>query len=62
MNAIDPEYDSKTDFELVDELEKLSGVKVPQAIEDIRSAKVLHDTVCDKEDMLAEVKEGVLNI
>ena len=47
MNAIDPEYDSKTDFELVDELEKLSGVKVPQAIEDIRSAKVLHDTVCD---------------
>ena len=61
MNAIDPEYDSKTDFELVDELEKLSGVKVPQAIEDIRSAKVLHDTVCDKEDMLAEVK-GFLNI
>ena len=61
MNAIDAEYDSKTDFELVDELEKLSGVKVPQAIEDIRSAKVLHDTVCDKEDMLAEVK-GFLNI
>ena len=61
MNAIDPEYDSKTDFELVDELEKLSGVKVPQAIEDIRSAKVLHDTVCDKEDMLAEVKD-FLNI
>ena len=61
MDAIDPKYDSMTDFELVDELEKLSGVKVPQAIEDIRSAKVLHDTVCDKEDMLAEVK-GFLNI
>ena len=42
MNAIDPSYDSKTDFELIDELEKLSGVKVPQAIEDIRSAAVLH--------------------
>lgn len=34
MNAIDSSYDSKTDFELIDELEKLSGVKVPQAIED----------------------------
>lgn len=61
MNAIDEAYDSKTDFELVDELNKLSGVKVPQAIEDIRSAAVLHDTVCDKEDMLKVVK-GFLNI
>lgn len=57
MNAIDSEYDSKSDFELVDELSKLSKVKVPQAIEDIRTAPVLHDTVCDKEDMLKVVKE-----
>jgi threonine synthase len=57
MNAIDESYDSKTDFELVDELNRLSKVAVPQAIEDIRSAEVLHDTVCDKEDMLAEVKK-----
>jgi threonine synthase len=51
MTAIDPAYDSKGDFELVDELEKLSAVKVPQAIEDIRSAEVVHNTVCDKEEM-----------
>ncbi len=56
MNAIDPAYDSKTDFELVDELESLSGVKVPQAIEDIRTAPVLHDTVCDKTEMEATVR------
>lgn len=61
MNAIDSSYDSKTDFELIDELEKLSGVKVPQAIEDIRSATVLHDTVCETEDMCKEVKK-ILNI
>ena len=61
MNAIDSSYDSKTDFELIDELEKLSGVKVPQAIEDIRSAAVLHDTVCKTEDMCKEVKK-ILNI
>ena len=39
------------------ELEKLSGVKVPQAIEDIRSAAVLHDTVCETADMCKEVKK-----
>ena len=62
MNAIDPAYDKQTDFELVDELCRLSGVKVPQAIEDIRSAPVLHDTVCEKEDMCREVKKilGIL--
>lgn len=56
MEAIDPKYASQSDFELVDELNKLSGVKVPQAIEDIRSAAVLHDTVCDKSEMEATVR------
>lgn len=57
MNAIDSAYDSKTDFELVDELQVLSGVAIPQAIEDIRSAPVLHDTVCDKSEMEATVRK-----
>ncbi|MBR5047033.1 MAG: threonine synthase [Eubacterium sp.] len=57
MNAIDPAYNDKTDFELVDELCHISGVKIPQAIEDIRSAPVLHDTVCKTEDMCKEVKK-----
>lgn len=57
MNSIDKAYDSKSDFELVDELEKLSKVKVPQAIEDIRTAPVLHDTVCETEDMCKEVEK-----
>ena len=56
MNAIDEAYDNQTDFELVDELNRLSGVKVPQAIEDIRTAPVRHNTVCDKDEMLNTVK------
>ena len=56
MEAIDAAYASQSDFELVDELNKLSGVTVPQAIEDIRSAAVLHDTVCDKSEMEATVR------
>lgn len=56
MEAIDPKYASQGDFELVDELHNLSGVQIPQAIEDIRSAAVLHDTVCDKSEMEATVR------
>ena len=55
MNSIDSKYDSFSDFELVDKLCELSKVKVPEAIEDIRSAPVRHDIVCDKEAMEAEV-------
>ncbi len=51
MNAIDHKYDAMGDFELVDTLSKLANVKVPNAIEEIRTAPVLHDIVCEKEDM-----------
>ncbi len=57
MEAIDKSYASQSDFELVDELNKLSKVKIPQAIEDIRSAAVLHDTVCNKSEMEATVRK-----
>ena len=56
MNAIDPAYDSKTDFELVDELSKLGNVEVPQAIEEIRTAPVLHNTVCEVDEMVDVVR------
>lgn len=56
MNAIDPKYDTMTDFALVDELSVLSKTKIPQAIEDIRSAPVLHRTVAEVDGMEAAVK------
>ena len=56
MTAIDAKYDTMGDFELIDELERRAGVKVPQAIEDIRSAPVRHDTQCDVDQMEASVK------
>lgn len=61
MNAIDPKYDVKSDFELVDELHRISGVAVPNAIEEIRTAPILHDTVCETAAMEEEVKK-ILNI
>ena len=57
MNAISPEYDSMSDFELVDKLSELSGIAVPGAIEEIRTAPVLHDRVCDKSGMQKMVED-----
>lgn len=57
MDAIDMKYDSMSDFELVDELSRIGNVKVPQAIEEIRNAKVLHDTVCEVAEMPSVVKK-----
>lgn len=57
MDAIDKDkYDSMTDFELVDELSRIANVTVPQAIEDIRTAPVLHTRVCDRTEMETVVK------
>ena len=56
MDAIDHKYDSMSDFELVDELSRIANVAVPQAIEEIRNAKVLHDTVCEVDEMPQVVK------
>lgn len=57
MHAIDEKYDSMTDFELADELARIADLKVPQAIEDIRNAPILHDTVCEADDMERVVKQ-----
>lgn len=57
MGAIDDKYKGMDDFDLIDELEKVSGTKVPKAVEEIRSAPVLHDTVCKTEDMQKTVEQ-----
>ena len=57
MDAIDKKYDAMTDFELVDELSKIGNVKIPNAIEEIRTAEVRHKTVCELDEMPKVVKE-----
>ena len=56
MGAIDSAYEKEEDFVLVDKLSEIAKVDVPNAIEEIRSAAVLHDTVVEVADMCAEVK------
>ena len=57
MRAIDAEYAGRDEFELVDELEKLSQVAVPNAVKEIRDAKILHTRECDADKMKETVKE-----
>jgi threonine synthase len=59
MKAIDPKYEDCSEFELVDELSKISGTDIPYAIEEIKSAPVLHTRVCDK-DKMQETVEDIL--
>lgn len=57
MGAIDEKYRAMDDFALIDELCKVSGIKIPKAVEEIRNAPVLHDTVCETEGMQKTVEK-----
>ncbi len=53
------ELNSEDVFGLTEELNRLSGVKIPRAIEELRDARVLHDIVCDA-DKMRDVLENFL--
>lgn len=57
MTAIDDEFKGMDDFALIDELSSTSGTRIPNAVEEIRTAPVLHDTVCETEDMQKTVEK-----
>lgn len=57
MEAIDGEaYGRMSDFELIDELSRISGTRIPNAIEEIRTAPVRHKTVCETHEMKRVVR------
>ena len=57
MTALGKQDESSDDFVLADALSGLSGVKIPEAVEGIRTAPILHDTVCEKDEMAEVVKK-----
>lgn len=58
MSALDNKYADQDELKLAEELSKVADTKVPNAIEEIKTAPVLHTRVCDKDEM----KETVENI
>ena len=57
MTAIDPKYADADEFDLVDELSRISGTEIPKAIEEIRNADIRHKTECGADQMKNTVKE-----
>ncbi len=57
MNAIDGKFEEMGDFELVDELSRLAKRAVPKAIEEIRTAPILHNRIASVEEMPEVVLE-----
>ena len=56
MTAIDSRYEEMDEFDLVDALEVISNVNIPNAVEEIRDAKILHTLECDSDKMEETVK------
>ena len=57
MRALGKEDMQADDFDLADELSALSGVQIPAAVAGIRTAPVLHETVCGRDEMADIVKK-----
>lgn len=49
--AIDEKYRDDDPFELMNELEKISGVKIPAPVKDIEKREVLHSNLCKRENI-----------
>ena len=57
MTAINPQIGDKTEFELIDELSRVSGREEPQAVRELRAAPIRHKTECDVDQMEKTVKD-----
>ena len=49
-------YEDIPDLELADRLSEIAGVPVPEAVSSLRGAEVLHQTVCGRDEMEAQVR------
>ena len=57
MEAVAGDQGGKDEFAIIDELHKVSGVAIPGAVEEIRSAGIRHRRQCDVADMEKTVAE-----
>lgn len=57
MSAIDAKYEGVDEFALVDAMEEISDMKIPNAVHEIRNAQIRHTRECDIDRMEEIVKE-----
>ena len=51
LKALEIDVDKENPFINLDKLEGVSDIEAPAGLSGLRCAKVLHDTVCQKEEM-----------
>lgn len=59
MEAVMGKIEVQDEFELIDEMERVSGVPVPEAVKEIRGAEILHEGRCGVWGMLRMVEEAL---
>ena len=57
MEAIDGSVHEEDMFELVETLSKTANVAIPNAVEELKTAPVLHDNICEKDGMKDIIKQ-----
>lgn len=60
MTAIDAKYKDGDAFALMQELEQISGVKIPTPIEGLQQREIRHKIVCEKQNIAQTVKDWLL--
>ena len=60
LNALGKSAENLDDFAQLDELSILTGRRIPKNLYNLDKAKILHENVCEKEDMANEVLEFVM--
>jgi threonine synthase len=60
MSALDDKYKNQKDFDLIEVMSKTSSLEVPKPIEKLMKSKVIHSTVCEKQQMKDEIKKFLL--
>ncbi len=59
LKAIDSKYESGEDFELIDTLSTLSNTEIPAAVSELKTAEVVHKTVCEISEMKKQVESNL---
>lgn len=57
MSSLKDNFKRMNDFELIEEMNILSGVDIPSAVKDIESRPVLHKSICSINEMKQKVTE-----
>lgn len=61
MSSLASQYADMDDFDLIDEMHKVSNVTIPEAIHEILESPIRHTAICTSDEMPAEVK-AFLNV